>query len=468
MIGAGLGGLAAAARLAKLGHAVTAVERSPQVGGVVQTLERSHEISTTQRVMFRWDSGPASMTLPAALRDLFRKSGRPLERVAELAPVTSPRRHVFADGTVLDLPVGSRSGQFRALEHVLGGATANAWQSTLDDLTTTWELLRTHALEAPFRGVRDLGPAGLRALVAGGSLRSFARRHLPDSRARSLLEHAVVGSGSDPGRAPAFTAVHAYVERTFGQWTCPGGFGRLAGALGERLRERKVDLRLGTEVAEVLTSAGRVNGVGLGDGERLAAELVVSGVDVRTLAGMVVDAAPRPLRRAARTVTPAPVSHVVHLGLRDAPELPYETVLHGGRDLGPADREEAPCIVVRAPDDPDLAPAGYRAVTVEVLGDRRGTAAGEGSAPAGGAGADPLDVLAGRGLDLRHRVVVRVDRDAASYGPTWRGLARGRGLVRNRTPLSGLYAVGGTAHPGPGVPSVLLGAAAVAQDIGRA
>ncbi|MGZ4461062.1 MAG: FAD-dependent oxidoreductase, partial [Nocardioidaceae bacterium] len=84
VIGGGLGGAAAAARLAKLGHQVTLVERQDRLGGAVGYVEQDG---------FRWDSGPTSTALPAVVRDLFRKSGRPLERELELVPLEPMREH---------------------------------------------------------------------------------------------------------------------------------------------------------------------------------------------------------------------------------------------------------------------------------------------------------------------------------------------------------------------------------------
>ncbi|HET6989057.1 MAG TPA: FAD-dependent oxidoreductase, partial [Kribbella sp.] len=102
VIGSGLAGLASAVRLAKLGHQVTVCERDEHLGGVLGRVEADG---------FTWDAGAASTTLPAALRDLFRKSGRPIDSLVQLEPVTEPRRHMFGDGSVLDLPVGERGAQ---------------------------------------------------------------------------------------------------------------------------------------------------------------------------------------------------------------------------------------------------------------------------------------------------------------------------------------------------------------------
>lgn len=89
VVGGGLAGMASAARLAKLGHEVTLCEAGDRLGGALAPVERDG---------FAWDGGAASTLLPAVLRDLFRKTGRPLERELELVPLDPVREHRFADG----------------------------------------------------------------------------------------------------------------------------------------------------------------------------------------------------------------------------------------------------------------------------------------------------------------------------------------------------------------------------------
>src|ERR1700754_2966594 len=122
VVGGGFGGLASAARLAKLGHDVTLLERSDSLGGALGTV-------TADR--FTWDAGPTYTLLPAVLRDLFRKSGRPLERELELVPLDIVREHRFEDGTVLALPAGSRSAQTAAVD-TLGAGLGAQWTAYAD------------------------------------------------------------------------------------------------------------------------------------------------------------------------------------------------------------------------------------------------------------------------------------------------------------------------------------------------
>ena len=140
VIGAGLAGLATAVRLAKLGHQVTVCEAEDRLGGALGRVEADG---------FSWDAGAASTTLPAALRDLFRKSGRPIESLVQLDPVTTPRRHLFGDGSVLDLPVGDRAAQLETWTDLAGEKTAEAWTGLVDSYGETWQILRKTSLEPP-------------------------------------------------------------------------------------------------------------------------------------------------------------------------------------------------------------------------------------------------------------------------------------------------------------------------------
>lgn len=433
VIGAGLGGLATAARLAKLGHQVVVCERADRVGGVLGSVSADG---------FRWDTGAASTTLPAALRDLFRKSGRPLERVAELVPVEQPRLHVFADGSELTLPLTDRSGQRAAWAALAGDTTAELWTRLIDSYGDTWDVLRTAALENPMPDRMPLKV--LRALKPWQTLQKVAERRLDDPRARAVLTMAAVNQRSDPSAAPGWLAVTSYVERTFGVWTFPGGFAELSAALHTRMAERGVEVRLGAEVTAVRTDDGRATGIRLADGSELAADVVVSAIDPRPLfEQLVIDPAADPVRKALARTHEAQDEYVVHLGLREPlPELPFETVLHG--DAG------EPRVTVRTGGD---APEGRQAWTVLVHGYPTD---------------DALDLVAARGLDIREHVVTRQVAEPWRTGTAWEGPLNVRRRIGNRSPVRGLFCVGSGAHPGSGVPATTLGAALVATLIGKA
>src|SRR6478735_3718847 len=97
VVGAGLGGLACAARLAALGHEVTVCEQGPHVGGKLGVFAKDG---------FVFDTGPSLLTLPAVYRDLFLATGGPLEHTVHLEPVDPVCAYRFADGTRLAMPDG--------------------------------------------------------------------------------------------------------------------------------------------------------------------------------------------------------------------------------------------------------------------------------------------------------------------------------------------------------------------------
>ena len=190
VIGGGLGGLATAARLAKLGHAVTLLEQGDRLGGALTPWEEAG---------FTWDRGAHSTLLPAVLRDLFRKSGRPLERELDLVPLDVIRRHRFADGSVLALP-GGRAAQLRAVDE-LGPGLGQRWLDHVASYADTWEALRRHHLEVPTP--RDRLPDEARAVLdSRESLHRRLRRDLPRRAAPAGRRPPLRRRGPRPAQRP--------------------------------------------------------------------------------------------------------------------------------------------------------------------------------------------------------------------------------------------------------------------------
>jgi UDP-galactopyranose mutase len=194
-------------------------------------------------------------------------------------------------------------------------------------------------------------------------------------------------------------------------------------------------------VVGIETASGQVTGVRLSDGTTLPAEIVVSDIDPRELYGNLVDdpAAAKERRRILRTHH-ARDAYVVHLGLRDpVPDLPFETVLHG-----------QPLVVVRTGGQ---APPGHQAWSVLVHGYPTD---------------DVLDLLVARGLHVREQVVSRRTSPSWWTGVAWEGARTAGRWASNVSPVKGLFCVGAGAHPGTGVPATTLGAAIVAEAVGKA
>lgn len=432
VIGGGFGGMAAAARLAKLGHDVTLLERSEVLGGALTTVEADG---------FAWDAGPTSTLLPAVIRDLFRKSGRPLEREVDLQPLDLVREHRFEDGSSLRLPGGSRAAQLAAVDE-LGRGLGQQWVDHVASYGEVWELLRKEWFERPFDD--DVAPRELRDLLGRReSLDRRLHRTFRDERLRLVAGHRLVMDGHEPRDAPVFAGVDVYLEQRFGAWTVPGGLAALGTAMADRLALRGVTVLTGTAATDLVVRDGGVAAVRTDRGE-VAADRVVVAIDPRRLPA---------LASYVRRTMPAFPPVVCHVGLEGTPgagvpDLPHEVVLHGD-----------PLLVVRTGG---RAPDGGAAWTV--LG--RGRLA-----------EDVLTALARHGLDVRRQVVARVDRSprdlverwgGSPHGVLWQGPRTARTRLGPRTPIPGVLTAGAHATTGSGLPFAALSAALVAEVVGRA
>ncbi|MFI5864434.1 phytoene desaturase family protein [Streptomyces sp. NPDC051546] len=437
VIGAGMGAMATAARLAVAGHQVTVYERGATYGGAVGRYSRDG---------FVFDTGPGLVHLPAVYRDLFVKTGkRPLEECAELVQIDPAVRYVLPDGRTVTFPGGSHGGAAAAVEAAFGPGSGDRWSAVLGRARDAWDATRRPLLEEPLKQDRSaLGRDPYPALRRSGLLRrrpptlaEVAARELGGDGFDELLTSRVRAYGIDPATAPASAAVLPYMEQTFGSWYVRGGVRELATAVYERCLERKVAFEFGAAVREVLVRDGRAAGLRLADGTEVAADHVVCAADPQLVEmPPALDSAP------ART--------------EPAQWYTLFAALRGAREDGAAHRTLAGHVTVLRPDDPAARPdAGHEAVTVHAV-----VTAGTTAAPT----AEDLLAAASRVVPgLRERLLWHELRTPAEVGeatgsaggrvppPSLAG-AGGRMLhPANTTGVPGLYLAGGWAHPGGGL-----------------
>jgi phytoene dehydrogenase-like protein len=411
VVGGGFAGLSAAARLAKLRHDVTLVEAGDRLGG------RLHGHVVDGHV---WQLDVDSVTLPGVFRDLFRKSGRPLERVLDLTK-TEGRRHLFTDGTVLDLPLGNRGDQHDAISAVLG---EDEWSPWVDRYADVWDTIRRSMLDEVSPG-RPAITAPVRRLLRPRRTVKALDREFRDERLAKIALDPFRLAGQDWRTTPGFLAVGHYVERSFGRWRFEGGLPGLAAALEQRLTERKVAVALGEAALELLRDGDRVTGV-VTDRRTLAADVVV----------WCAPSWPAPLPP-QRLLPVIPASRTLLTLSPQAPSMPDEILVHGNPPI-----------------------------RLWTSGEDRWTLAHR-------SGEDPLDALARSGLDLRPFVVHRSNLTPSELVTTghwgwvmssWRTALALPGVA----PSGGLYFAGAHAHPGGTLEGIGLATAAIAADVGQA
>lgn len=323
VIGAGLAGMAAAARLAKAGHRVTLLEAEDRLGGAWATRDLDG---------VPVDAAPPVFAFPAPWRDLFRKSGRTLEaefgrRDLELAPAPATR-HRFPDGTEVDLPT-DRGSQQEVIGHHFGTRSVTAWRRLIDAGAEQWQMLRRLGFESELAGRHQLSKPVRAALGHRQTLADLADT-LPDPRLSALVADLGYPHGSQPDDTPAFVAVQLYLEQAFGRWTA-GSASTVIATLADRLDLRGVQVHLSSPTRGIRTERERVTGVATDDQEFETAA-VVGTCDPFQLYDRLLAAGRRnPERRRLHKLPAALTPRIAVSRIDAAPEI-SETITH--RDGG--------------------------------------------------------------------------------------------------------------------------------------
>jgi phytoene desaturase len=478
VVGAGLGGLAAAARLATQGHAVTVLEAAPVVGG---------KAGVHAAEGFRFDTGPTLLTMPQVFSELFADTGDDLDTVVDLSRINPAVHYRFADGAEVRVTDDARETA-AAMTMAFGPGAGAEWTAVLERGERIWRAIADPVLRRPVElsslARRAADWRDLAAIAPGQTLRGLARRQLTDPRQRMILERYSTYAGSDPRRTPAALAVIAYLEQAFGSWHVIGGIHRLVEAVRDRAIERGAKIHTSAIVTRIGVTGNQVRGVELSDGAVFPADVVVANADADAVYDRLLHGHQR---RGPRADSMS--GFVVLVGCREAkpPDLAVHNVFFGAApyrdefDAIFAGRLAAdPVIYLHSTPDDAAAPPGHRAYFLLVNAARQGDLDWTAPGVSDGYADLILRLLETRGSDLRHRLVYRKiiapsDLESRTRAPG--GAIYGEALhsplaslrrARNRTRINGLYLVGGSTHPGGGLPLVTLSAAIVAELIGPA
>jgi phytoene desaturase len=365
VIGAGLGGLAAACRLAGAGHAVTVLERAAGPGGRAGRLQLGE---------YTFDTGPTVLTMSGLLADTFAAAGVAMEDVLTLIPLDPMYRAVFADGSVIKVRRG-REAMAAEIAAVCGSTEADAFGRFCDWLTELYVLERDAFIDrnfdAPVDLVWPLRPA-LRLLQLGG-LRNLARKvasFFHDERLQRLFSFQSLYAGLAPQRALAVYSVITYMDTVEGVLFPVGGMAAVGTALATAAEKAGAEFRFDCEVDRVLLArgtSGAVTGVRLASGEVVAADVVVCNPDLPVAYRTLLPGTPPPRRTRTGTYSPSAVlwhgggrgplpaeaaHHNIHFG--DAWRSAFEALLDDGRPM------PDPSILVSVPTmtEPGMAPPG--------------------------------------------------------------------------------------------------------------
>jgi phytoene desaturase len=496
VVGGGLGGLAAACVLAARGHTVALFEASPWLGGKAAVLTESG---------FRFDMGPTILTIPSVLRRVFAEANRNLDDYVKLVRLDPQWRCFFADGSRLDLVENVESMAKSLDTYSPNTATADGYRNFLKLSDRLHRISDDYFFWKSIGGIGDMidVKAGFKPKILGDVLsmrmgRSVAgtvRKFIPDARVAQMIDHFTQYVGSSPEASPAVLCGIAHMQTQDGVWYPMGGTRAVPEALVKLGTELGVEFRPNTEIKRLLVADGStVTGIETVSGEVVEADAVVSNADaVRTHRELVNGAAPRAVKKfdARREYEPACSGVVLYLGLNKA----YDHLLHHGFVFSRDPHEEFDYIYNKGEPAPD--PTCYLAAT---------TRTDPATAPPGG---EALYVLVhtpylrphhdwkkmlpgyrrvildklkttGQMPDLEERITFEAtltpqdihDRyrvlNGAIYGIASHGKWLGAFKPGNRArDLKNLYLAGGAAHPGPGMPMVLMSGWIAADTLDR-
>ena len=480
VVGGGLGGLAAACVAAARGHRVTLYDKNAWLGGKAAVLHDGG---------FRFDMGPTILTVPRVLERIFAEAGRNLGDYLDLRRLDPQWRCFFDDGTRIDL-IEDIDAMAAAMDRFAPGRKAGDGYRRFQAISAhLHEVSNRFFFWKPVEDLFDtidvranLNPATLRDVLSlrmGSSVAGTIRGKVKDARLAQMLDHFVQYVGSSPYGAPAVLCAIAHMQVAEGVWYPIGGTRAVAEALARLAGELGATLRPGTDVAELIVEDGAVTGLVAADGERARYDGVISNMDaVRTYRELVGGEVGEHYAR--KDFEPACSGVVLYLGL----DRRYDHLAHHDFVFSRDPEEEFDFIYRRGEPAPD--PTCYLAAP---------SATDASVAPEGG---EALYVLVHTPYlrphhdwsqmfpayrrtiidklkrtaslhDLEERIVVERhltpqdihDRykvlNGAIYGLASHGRFMGAFKPGNRSrQVRGLYLAGGAAHPGPGMPMVMM------------
>ncbi|HYC31739.1 MAG TPA: phytoene desaturase family protein [Gemmatimonadales bacterium] len=472
VIGAGLGGLAAAVRLRHHGYRVTVVERHAHPGGRCGLWESEG---------FRFDTGPTLLLMTDYLRAVFRDVGREMDDYLDLRQLDPNYRVHYADGTTLD--VTSRlNAMLEGLERIEPGVTPR-FLRFLSETSMLYRVGLDGFVDRQVHARGDFFSMRNAALLLRGRamqrLQRMVARFFRSEKLRHTFSFQSLYLGLSPFVSPAIYSLLPFTEVAGGLFFPTGGMHAIPRALARLARDLGVEIRYGADVAALERSAGRVSAALLAGGERIPTDLVLANADLPYVYATLLG---EPYPRIDRFEFSCS-AFLMYLGVdRRYPALPHHTLVVPGDlrracedifDRGRVPADPAFYVCNPSKTDPSLAPPGCENLYVLVPVPSRAPGREiDWSAAGPRLEANMLTRLERFGLrDLRRHIVTRrtftpddfTTAFSATRGEAF-GLSHGIDQVgwfrpHNRHPgIENLYFVGQSTHPGCGVPMVLISA----------
>ena len=418
-------------------------------------------------------------------------------QILELEEVNPSFDYRFHDGKSVEFTNLSRKKTLEAIGNSFGEDSAAQWDAVLNRAERMWDVSREPFIESELKSPLSLLKRrnilrDLRIIAPRATLRDFG---LTNPYLAKIMDRYATYSGSDPRKAPAVLSTIAFIEEAFGAWHIKGGIGTLSDHIAQRCEKVGVTIHLNSPVSAINLKRGKAVGITLTGGQEISADIVISNADAGFTYNALITAESRKvkrIRKAQSKLEPSLAGFSLLLGLRpsDAPKLSHHTILF------PEDYDaefesifttktpvEKPTIYICAPNDPTMVKSeGHEALFILVNAPRHSEDSAEGfdwsdSEFTQKYAHSIIDQIEAQGIPIRERLdllEIRTPLDLQNsvnapggsiYGTSSNGPRAAFLRAKNRSPIKNLYLVGGSAHPGGGLPLVGLSAEIVANAI---
>jgi phytoene desaturase len=483
VIGAGLGGLAAAIRLAALGMKVTVYEKNSRPGGKMNEEKWSG---------FRFDTGPSLLTMPEVIEDLFNVYNRKTSDYINLVKIDPTCRYFFADGTTIDT-----YSDLNKMLKILENESPNQMKTYQNFLTYVNRLYNDAAemfLFTPIHEFRILyEKLTAKKLIQFGRIDAFSTVHtrltkfFSDPRLIQIFDRFATYNGSNPFQAPATLNIIAHVELNQGGYYIQGGMYRLVESMLKISENMGIVIHYDSEIQEILHDQNDCKGVRVNH-EKIESDYVVCNADVVYTYNHLINGFDK-RRKKLNKLEPS-LSGIVFLwGIKGKfQQLSHHNIFFSGdyklefRELfqnKSAPTDPTVYISITSHQDQDHAPKGYEnwfvLVNMPYLSDQQ-----DWTEIVPRIRQAIMDKLSQKGIEIsglidQEKVLTPKDLESlykANRGSIY-GISSNKQLSAFLRPpnrsreLKNMYFVGGSTHPGGGIPLVLLSAKHVSEIISR-
>lgn len=286
VIGAGLGGMSAALRLAKAGVKVKVLEQQPQVGGKLQRIVENG---------YLFDRGPSTITMPEAFERVFQSVGKRMEDYMELYRLEEGTRNYFSDGNIVDF-----SADPTAMEQQIGSYSthdASQYRAFLKQSSSLYYLAQEQFMNRLLLDWKDkLSLRMLKALIKVRpltTLNTLLKEHFTHPNTLSMFGRFATYVGSAPAQAPAIFAMLPYLEASLGVYGVKGGTYSIVAAMRRLGEELGVEYFTSARVSKICTHNGKVSGVETNVGD-FSTDLVIANGDLISVCRDLLDTKDRP------------------------------------------------------------------------------------------------------------------------------------------------------------------------------